>query len=38
MAILRNFRNATVQENNIVQTVASAGGNTVVNHLLSCPV
>ncbi|HEX8898976.1 MAG TPA: oligopeptide transporter, OPT family, partial [Chthoniobacterales bacterium] len=26
MAILRNFRNATVQENNIVQTVASAAG------------
>jgi putative OPT family oligopeptide transporter len=26
MAILRSFRNATVQENNIVQTVASAAG------------
>lgn len=26
MAILRNFRGATVQENNIVQTVASAAG------------
>src|SRR5260370_6762752 len=26
MAILRGFRNATVQENNIVQTVASAAG------------
>ena len=26
MAILRRFRNATVQENNIVQTVASAAG------------
>ena len=26
MAILRNFRDATVQENNIVQTVASAAG------------
>src|SRR6266852_4205374 len=26
MAILRNFKNATVQENNIVQTVASAAG------------
>ncbi len=26
MAILRNFRNSTVQENNIVQTVASAAG------------
>jgi putative OPT family oligopeptide transporter len=26
MAILRNFRNATIQENNIVQTVASAAG------------
>src|SRR5207237_9278055 len=26
MAILRYFRNATVQENNIVQTVASAAG------------
>jgi putative OPT family oligopeptide transporter len=26
MAILRNFRDATIQENNIVQTVASAAG------------
>src|SRR5436309_3416439 len=26
MAILRSFRNATIQENNIVQTVASAAG------------
>jgi putative OPT family oligopeptide transporter len=26
MAILRNMRNATMQENNIVQTVASAAG------------
>src|SRR5436190_4116529 len=26
MAILRNFKNATLQENNIVQTVASAAG------------
>ncbi|GAB3103579.1 OPT family oligopeptide transporter [Lysobacter terrae] len=26
MALLRNFRNSTVQENNIVQTVASAAG------------
>jgi len=26
MAILRNFRNVTIQENNIVQTVASAAG------------
>ena len=26
MAILRNFRNASIQENNIVQTVASAAG------------
>src|SRR5476651_392458 len=26
MAILRSFKNATVQENNIVQTVASAAG------------
>src|SRR2546421_4269206 len=26
MAILRSFRDATVQENNIVQTVASAAG------------
>ncbi|MBS0194711.1 MAG: oligopeptide transporter, OPT family [Proteobacteria bacterium] len=26
MAILRNFRNSTLQENNIVQTVASAAG------------
>ena len=26
MALLRNFRNSTIQENNIVQTVASAAG------------
>src|SRR6476469_6740236 len=26
MALLRNFKNATIQENNIVQTVASAAG------------
>ncbi|MBV8063038.1 MAG: oligopeptide transporter, OPT family, partial [Nevskia sp.] len=26
MAILRNFRNVTIQENNVVQTVASAAG------------
>ena len=33
MALLRGFRDATVQENNIVQTVASAAGRTeaVVN-------
>ena len=26
MAILRNFRNSTIQENNIVQTIASSAG------------
>ena len=26
MAILRNFKNHTIQENNIVQTIASAAG------------
>ena len=26
MALLRNFKNSTIQENNIVQTVASAAG------------
>ena len=29
MAILKGFRDATIQENNIVQTIASAAGTTV---------
>ena len=35
MAILRSFRNATVQENNIVQTVASAAGTLSSTHTTS---
>src|SRR5437868_14699651 len=36
MAILRGFKNATVQENNIVQTVASAAGtHSSINFVLA---
>jgi hypothetical protein len=33
MAILRAFKDATIQENNIVQTVASAAGTSLLDHL-----
>ncbi len=33
MAVLSAFRGATILENNIVQTVASAAGTPVVDHL-----
>ena len=33
MAVLRGFKGMTIQENNIVQTVASAAGTLSVDHL-----